>query len=82
MSWGEKPIFAHQFQRPSYDFKERGSGPKFKKTFFEIMVDPKVPPSEPIFWSGFETRDLSAPAWRPRPFPAKNIIFVQKASKS
>ena len=44
----------------------------FRKLFSEITVEPKVPPDKPTFWLGLEARDPLAPAWRPRPFPAKN----------
>ena len=52
-----------------------GSGPKFLKTVFEIMVDPKRSPNRPIFCSGLEASDALAPAWRPRPFSSQKDFF-------
>ena len=47
----------------------------FRKFFYEITVDPKVPRDGPIFWLGLEARDPLAPAMPI--FPPK-LNFSQK----
>ena len=63
-------------------FKEGVLALNFRKLFSEITVHLKVPPDEPIFWSGLEAQDPLAPAWRPCPFSRQKLNFFQKASKS
>ena len=50
---------------------KRGGGVQARKVwkqFIEITVDPKGPPSGPIFWSGLQAPDPLMPSWRQRPF--------------
>ena len=47
----------------------RGVHPwKFRKHNYEIVVDPKGPPSRPTFWSGVEALNHKGCAWWPRLF--------------
>ena len=46
-----------------FTFKGGGLGPKFKKHDLKITVDPKVPPSWPIFWLGMKDPDHNGHLW-------------------